>query len=262
MKQSILSIFSVLVATLGVSHAAYTTNFDSAAPTGGAGNFAPQDGWVISDSEIDLSLVIAGSSYGTAGNSVALGGFAAAPNTSSIRLSHAISETLNNATFSGDYALINRDASNPGAFFDDDDQFGFVLLSGATELFTLKFSPTITENIREISVNGVNLAPNGIAASDYNSPNWYSFSVTFTASGADLLYSGTAAVGSPFSGTIIGGAGLTATSLGIDFNVLGATPADAGSNFLLVDNISIPEPSAMMTGLLAVGMLAGARRRK
>lgn len=262
MKQSILSVFSVLVATLGVSHAAYTTNFDSAASTGGANNFAPQDGWVISDSEIDLSLVIGVSSYGAVGKSVGLGGYAAAPNTSSIRLSHAISETLNNATFSGDYALINRDTVNPGTFFTDDDQFGFVLMSGVTELFTLKFSPTATENVREISVNGVNLTPNGIVASDYDTPSWYSFSVTFTASGADLLYSGTAAAGAPFSGTILGGAGLTATSLGIDFNVLGATPADAGSNLLLVDNISIPEPSAMMTGLLAVGMLAGARRRK
>ncbi|MDB6069912.1 MAG: hypothetical protein JWL81_1083 [Verrucomicrobiales bacterium] len=261
MKQSILSAISVLAVTISVSQAAYVTNFNSAAPTGGAGNFAPQDGWVISDSELDLSLVIPVSSYGNTGNSVGLGGLAAAPNTLTTRLSHAVSEPLSGSTFAGDYSLINRNGADP-LFLEDDDQFGFVLLSGATELFTLKFSPTATENFRQISVNGVNLGSAGIVASDYDAPAWYSFSVTFTASGADLLYSGTAAVGAPFSGTIPGGAALTATSIGVDFNVLGATPGDAGSNLLFVDNISIPEPSAMLTGLLALGMLTGARRRK
>lgn len=262
MKQSILSAFATLAATLSVSQAAFTTNFNSAAPTNPPGaNFAPQDGWVINDIEPDLSFVVGASSYSNPGNSIGLGGFLSAPNTLNTRLSHTISETLAGSTFSGDYALINSNGNDPD-FFEDDDQFGFVLLNGSTELFTLKFSPTVDENIRQVSVNGANLTPNGILASDYNSPLWYSFSVKFTASGADLLYSGTAATGIPFSGSITNGAGLTATAVGVDFKVLGTTALDAGSNFLLVDNISIPEPSTMMTGLLAVGMLAGARRRK
>ena len=64
-----------------------------------------------------------------------------------------------------------------------------------------------------------------------------------------------------FSGTIAGKAGTTFTELGINYAVTDPDPLNAGSNFILVDNISIPEPTVTLTGLMSLGLLSLRRRR-
>jgi hypothetical protein len=86
--------------------------------------------------------------------------------------------------------------------------------------------------------------------------------MTFAANGADLDYFGTLANGSvTFNGTLAGKANTIATKLSVNFDVADVDPDNAGSNYILVDNISIPEPTSLMSVLLAVGLL-GARRRR
>ena len=267
MKFSILSgVCSAALLLTGSAQAALVANFDSAvvtpaSPTSAA-NFAPQAGWTISDPALDLSFIQTGSAYGGTGQSIGLGGFYAVPAGTTVRLSRVVSESLASSVFSVDLALINRYAADANNFFNNDDRFGLVLFDAGGDLLNIDFSPTATENIRQVSVNGTGLTPNGILAGDYNTPQWYTLAMTFTANGLNLDYSVSLAGGSiTYNGSLAGKASTTLTGIGVDFDVLGATGADAGSNYLLLDNISIPEPSVTLTGLLALGLL-GARRRR
>jgi hypothetical protein len=86
--------------------------------------------------------------------------------------------------------------------------------------------------------------------------------MTFAANGADLDYFGTLANGSiTFNGTLAGKANTIATKLAVNFDIADPDPSFAGSSYILVDNISIPEPTSLMSVLLAAGLL-GARRRR
>ncbi|MES2470103.1 MAG: PEP-CTERM sorting domain-containing protein [Verrucomicrobiota bacterium] len=246
----------------GTAQSAYVTNFDTAVPTpDSAANFAPQDGWIISDAAFDLSFVQTGSAYGAAGQSIGLGGFYEVPSGTTVRLSRVVSEALATSVFSVDLAIINRFAAEPGNFFPDEDRFGVVLSDAGGELFNIDFASTTGENIWQVFVNGIGLTPNSIMASDYNTPLWYTLGMTFAANGLDLEYTVSLGEGINYSGSLAGKASTTLTGVGFDFDVLGATGADAGSNYMLVDNISIPEPSVTLTGLLALGLFAARRRR-
>ena len=249
-----------------VTQAAYTTNFDGAVSTGGAANFADQDGWTINDTEIDLSFIQTGSAYTVgSGQSIGLGGLLAYPTTTSVSLSRTINQNLSISAFSVDFAIINSYVPNvDNAFLEEDDTFGFSFSDAGGEILTVDFAPTslVENNIRKVVVLGVDVPVNGIVASDYNSPGWYTLGMTFAANGADLDYFGTIANGSvTFSGTLAGKANTIATKLAVNFDVADADPTFAGSNYILVDNISIPEPTSLMSVLLAVGLL-GARRRR
>lgn len=267
MKFSILSgVCSAALLLTGSAQAALVANFDSAVVTpaspASAANFAPQAGWTISDPALDLSFIQSGSAYGGTGQSVGLGGFYEVPAGTTVRLSRAVSEVLAFSVFSVDLALINRYALDAGNFFNEDDRFGLVLIDAGGELLNIDFSPTASENFRQVFVNGTGLTPNGILASDYNTPLWYSLKMTFTANGMDLDYTVSLANGGiTYNGSLAGKASTTLTGIGFDFDVLGATGANAGSNYLLIDNVSIPEPSVTLTGLLGLGLL-GARRRR
>ena len=255
-----------LMLTPVVTQAAYTTNFDGAVTNGGTANFADQDGWTINDGEIDLSFIQTGSAYTVgSGQSIGLGGFYAAPTTTSVSVSRSISETLWYSRFSVDFAIINSYAPNgANSFFEQDDTFGFSFSDAGGEILTVDFAPTalVENNIRKVTVLGVDVPVNGIVATDYNSPGWYTLGMTFAANGADLDYFGTLANGSvTFNGTLAGKANAIATKLSVNFDVADVDPANAGSNYILVDNISIPEPTSLMSVLLAVGLL-GARRRR
>ena len=190
---------------------------------------------------------------------VGLGGFYSEPTGTTVRLSTVVSETLAGSRFSADFALVNRYAGDLETFYPQNDRFGFALSDSSGDLLNIDFSPTSVEDIRQVSVNGTLLTPNGIMASDYNTPLWYSLGITFTANGSDLDYSLTLAGGSvTYQGTLSGKAAATLSGIGVDYDVTGAI---AGSNYLVVDNISIPEPSVSLTSLLALGLLVLRRRR-
>jgi hypothetical protein len=259
-----------LMFTPVVTQAAYTTNFENAVPGGTQGNFAPQDGWTISDPQEFLSFVQTGSAYTAgSGQSVGFGGFFAVPaSQTSVSLSRTINETLRYSAFSVDFAIINSfvdaDPLFDGPWYPGDDTFGFSLSDSSGEILTIDVAPTGAAggNFRKLVVLGVDVPVNGLTASDFNTPAWYTLGMTFAANGADLDYFGTLANGSiTFNGTLAGKANTVVTGLAMNFDIAGADPSLAGSNYLLVDNISIPEPTSLMSVLLAVGLL-GARRRR
>ena len=127
------------------------------------------------------------------------------------------------------------------------------------ELLNIDFAPTATEDIRQVLVNGIPLTPKGILASDYNTPLWYTLGISFTANGGNLDDDLTLASGGlTYSGTLLGKAAATLTGIGIDYDVLGAV---AGSNYLVVDNIAIPELRTVLSGLPALSLVAVRRRR-
>ena len=255
-----------LMLTPVVTQAAYTTNFEGAVINGGVTNFANQDGWTINDGALDLSFIQTGSAYTVgSGQSIGLGGFYAAPGTTSVSLSRTISQNLSISAFSVDFAIINSYAPNGlNNFFEADDTFGFSFSDAGGEILTVDFAPTslVENNIRKLTVLGVDVPVNGIVATDYNSPGWYTLGMTFAANGADLDYFGTLANGSiTFNGTLAGKANTIVTGMAVNFDVADADPTFAGSSYILVDNISIPEPTSLMSVLLAAGLL-GARRRR
>lgn len=251
----LLSLYALPMSAHAV---AYSTDFNSA--TGP--NFAPQDGWVINDSTTEVSFVVA---VPGKGNTIALGGFQSAPATKTVNLTHSVNQLAAGSIFSVEYALINSGPSVPFPFLPADDWFGFTLGDGA-DVLSISFRPTVNENIRQVFHGTTGVSPNGIMTSDYSSPAFSTLSLSFTASGADLLYTGvTGGGGVTFNGVLAGKAGTTWTSVGIDFDIQGATPGDAGSNVIFVDNLSlapIPEPTALVMGLISMGFLGMRRRRR
>lgn len=263
-------LFASVIAVPLSARAAYTTNFSDAVSGGGVEggptNFGTQGGWAISNPDAELSFVYPG--VAPYGQSVALGGYYSTPASVTTKLSHSLSEPALNAGkgyFKADFAIINSDGS-PG-FFMADDIFGFSLSDSSGSLIAINFAPTIDEAIRSITSvtpsGSTLLVPNGISPSGYASPAFYTLTLNFDASGADLAYKGSiSGVGlSNFSGVIAGKAGTTFTELAINYTVNDLDPVNAGSNFILVDNISIPEPTVTLAGLMSLGLLTLRRRR-
>jgi len=276
-----MKFFTIPVILLGFPlsvRAAYTTDFSDAvlaAPADPLANFAPQNGWTISDANSDgVSFTYPG--VGAKGTSVGLGGYVGIPTFASTTISHAISEPALNGGqgyFTFDFALINSDGT--GGFLNDQDQFGVSLSDSGGSLIAINFSPTADANIKSVTTvtsNGsLTLSNQGIIPSGYSSPGFYSLYLNFTnGPSGSLHYQGfiSGSVQTDFFGDIAGKAGTTFTSIGVNYTVLdlggdptAVNPGNAGSNFILVDNISIPEPTTTLTGLLALGFL-GARRRR
>jgi len=263
-------LFASVIALPLSARAAYTTNFSDAVSGGGVEggptNFGTQGGWAISNADAELSFVYPG--VAPYGQSVALGGYYSTPASVTTKLSHSLSEPALNAGkgyFKADFAIINSDGS-PG-FFIADDIFGFSLSDSSGSLIAINFAPTIDEAVRSITSvtpsGSTLLVPNGISPSGYASPAFYTLTLNFDASGADLAYKGSiSGLGlSNFSGVIAGKAGTTFTELAINYTVNDLDPVNAGSNFILVDNISIPEPTVTLAGLMSLGLLTLRRRR-
>lgn len=259
MKNHLPCLLLVLLSTTPV-RATFVESFDTAVVNGGAANFANQGTWTINDPSIDQSFIQPNSSYGTPGNSVGLGGFYSAPAGNTVRLSTVVSETLAGSRFSADFALINRYDGDTEFFFPDDDRFGFALSDSSGEFLNIDFNPTSSENIRRVFVNGSGLAPNGIVASDYNNQLWYTLTIDFTPNGSDLDYTMSLAGGGiTNSGTLFGRANAVLTGIAIDYDVRGPV---AGSNYIVVDNIAVPEPTVSLTGGLVLAAVALRRRRQ
>ena len=260
-------IVSSLVTFALPAKAAFTTGFDGASPYA---NFAPQGGWVISNTDDQLSFgVPAGGVYG---DTVALGGFFSTPATVSTKLSRPISEPAlggaGKGYFKVDFSLINGNAADSSNFFNQDDTFGFSLSDSGGTLLSIDFAPTSDEGFRKINLatlggGAPNLTNQGVVPSDFASPAFYTLYLNFAAEGADLKYTGSISgvILPNFSGIIAGKASTTFTEIGINYLVTDADTNNAGSNFILVDNISIPEPTVTLTGLMSLGLLSLRRRR-
>ena len=242
------------------AQAAFVETFDMATGNGSAVNFANQGAWTINDPTLDQSFIQQGSAYGLPGQSVGLGGFYSVPAGNTVRLSTVVSEALAGARFTADFALINRYAGDAEFFFPQNDRFGFVLSDSSGEFLNIDFNPTTDEDIRRVFVNGSGLSPNGLVASDYNTPLWYTLTIDFTPNGSDLDYTLNIANGAITNmGTLFGRANSVLTGIGIDYDVREKV---AGSNYIVVDNVAIPEPSATFSGLLAAALLLTRRRRQ
>jgi len=264
------SLFACFIAIPLSAKAAYTPDFTSAVPGGGTEggptNFGSQLGWSISNPDPELSFVYPG--VGLFGQGVALGGYYSTPTTVSTKLFHPLTEAaLNNGQgyLNIDFALINADGTT--GFVGNDDTFGFSLSDSSGPVLTINFEPTIDENIRSIttitSAGSTPLFPDGIIPSSYASPSYYNLYVDFTANGSDLEFQGRlGGVNLPaFHGTIAGKAGTTFTEFGVNYLVNDTDPLNAGSNFILLGGLSIPEPSVTLTGLMSLGLLSLRRRR-
>ncbi|RYD32594.1 MAG: hypothetical protein EOP86_15330 [Verrucomicrobiaceae bacterium] len=256
--------FGVLCSLLSlpaVSKADFLIDFNSAVATGGTANFGPQNGWTINDPTEDVSFLVPVAGFG---QSVALGGYLSAPSVGAVNLTQSASETLAGGTFSVDFALVNSDDADPGSFFEADDSFTIGLAGTNGFSYALSLIPTGAEDIREIlSTNSTDTG--GIQTSDYANPAFYSLSISFTANGADLDYVAliTGSTSGSFTGTIPGAAASQLTAFGIGFDATSPDPADAGSNFLLVDNFAfVPEAGTAALSLMAIGALGLRRRRR
>ncbi len=249
----------LLLLTAAPVRAIFVESFDTAVANGGAANFANQGAWTIDDPSVDQSFIQPGSSYGAPGNAVGLGGFYSVPVGKTVRLSTVVSEALAGSRFSADFALVNRYDGDAEFFFPDDDRFGFSLSDSSGEFLSIDFNPTSSENIRKVFVNGTGLTPNGILASDYNNQLWYTLTIDFTPNGSDLDYNLSLAGGAiTTSGTLFGRAAAVLTGVAIDYDVRAKV---AGSNYIVVDNIAVPEPTVSLSALLALATLTLRRRR-
>ncbi len=283
MKQNIIKVALLgLLTTAAVSQAAYITNFDSSVATDGGANFATgnplrQDGWSINDTtNVGVSFLLNKSG---GGQLLALGGYLNPPTLRNVNLTRAVYEPANTSIVNISYGLVNsrapfdEESPFPDTFYAYDDSFGFTFSDNSGPLLTIGIgptSPTPVEEKRQIFVTELGgtptgLEPDGIAPSDYSSIGLFNLRIKFGVSGSDLTYTGSADQTHGkinFSGVLPGKAGSMIEQVGINFRSTNPDGADfSGSNFLVVDSISIPEPSAAMTGMFALGLF-GLRRRR
>ncbi len=272
-----------LLSSALVSQAAYITNFNTAVPTDGGSNFATadpldQDGWTINDSNPGLSFLL---NKTGGGKLLALGGYFNPTSVETVNLTRAIYEPAGTSIVKIDYGLVNSkspltEATDP-PFYAYDDSFGFTFSDASGPLLTIGIgpvSPTPVETKRQIYISELGgsptaLNPDGIKPSDYSLIGLFNLRITFGVSGSDLTYSGKADDRNGlagglinFSGTLPGKANAVITELGINYKSTNPEGLDFnGSNFMVVDSIMIPEPSAALTGVMALGLF-GLRRRR
>jgi hypothetical protein len=266
MKTSILVASFAAAFTLNSlgSQIIFQDNFDSY--TSGSA-LVPNGGWDLNmtDTEANLTGVI-----GSGDLRAELGGRTHFPSTANknIELAHALAAYPASLTaITLDFAI----AENIGSptFLDS---FGYSLKSDSgANIFSVSFAKGTLggDGGREIFHNGTSL--NSLvytykSGAPLPAPG-YSLSLTFSASGADLVYSGSI-IGSPNSATFGGVVpGMATANIGkfvVDFDIAGPTSADAGFNSITTNNIvvTIPEPGALgLAGLGLIGLL-GRRRRK
>lgn len=274
-----LGICLASLALATASKADFSYNFNSATPTNppNGANFAPQDNWSITVPGYSVSaLATVGSSQ-----AVLFGGLLAvdpvdstndAITTGSYNLTRPVSEVLSGKTYSLDFSLFNR-STLPGFEFgndDFDDSFSITLAGTNGFAYEMSITPPVSEDdTRNISMTG-STTTGGIVASDLNSLSVYKFEISFVDNGANLDYVARI-IGSSsatYTGTFVGQAGAVLNTIGFGWDITAADFANGyGYNGLVIDNINyvdtpvVPETSAGILGLLAMGAM-GLRRRR
>jgi hypothetical protein len=247
----------------------YSAAFDT--PTynnGNTQNVAGQDGWSINDAASQLSF------FGNNGSNYygALGGYFSTPGIKNIELSHTANTPLVGASF-----YVTTGVRNSTASFPNRDAFGWSLKdSGNNILLRVAFEPVAGQpgRLEVIWYDGAG-SPTSTGVDIYNNDfntldnpdvdGIYELSISFTGSGANAAFN--AAISGQnsftFNGTLAGLANATLDKVVADFDILGATAADAGDNFMFFDNVQvIPEPTTTLFGLASLAGLALRRRRK
>ena len=243
--------------------AVYSTSFSN---LNNGDNVAGQDGWVIND---DPNLSTVGplitndpTNYGGIG----YGGPGYEPATATVDLSHAYGEPIVNAENVGTRASFNfiMSTSFDGSPAPLQDTFGISLTSGAANVFSVRFTP---------SIDSTPTSPN------YLGPAW---AISYTVgSGTPLSYQSAGVI--PDSATSfnlsftpghfnlaignlsLGGLTTLPSSTIIDSFHLLWTPTTLGSsgpNALMISNLTlVPEPSTSLL-LCLTGLGLAARRRR
>jgi hypothetical protein len=266
--------FCVSMAALAlVTHsqaAVFSANFESSEGYNNAAdqNVAGQNGWVIDDAADQLSFF---QFLGSATNNAAgLGGYYTEPATGSVAVSHPVNEPLDNTTVRLSFSIQASTADFPGSdsfsvnFDQDSIPTNFPLFSIAFEPFA-----DIADGLSIVWYDAANTRTSSLNVLFYD--GLYDLTVSFTASGADTLFSARVAEqissqGINFNGVLPGASAASLDNLGVGFK-RDAAAATVGDNYILFDNINvgptppIPEPSAVMAIMSAFGCALIRRRR-
>ena len=263
------AFFFLAVAGLSVNaySAIYSTDF-SALVNGD--NIAGQDGWVLNDPS-PMSTVVPAVVGGVSVNYGGIG-FADAtipylPTLTTVDLSHAYGEPMVNAGNGGSSASLNfiMRTSIDGSAPPLQDTFGISLTSGASNVFSVGFtpgfdtnplSPTFTDPAWAISYTVGSGTPQSFASSGVLRDSATSFNLSFTPGHFNL----------EIGGLNIGGATTLPSSTVIDtFHLLWTPtggPDSAGPNALLISGLTlVPEVSTSLL-LCLTGLGFAARRRR
>ncbi len=282
-------LFGVLLGSFSVASApsakAYFEDFNPPAYT--ENNLSTQNGWVSTD---PTSLDVAGSNsdfvgniqdvnsnpvlFSSTSNYIAqLGGVFLpdnAPGGTNIVLSHTtgvVGDALNGVQLKVDFSIASSSLANPNR-----DEFGFRLTAAGAEYVTLYFTPdSLDANLLDFRLSTGGAIPSSQTNPDNSLPYNSASSLQLFIDQFNKLTAIITDVNNNtftiFSDVDVSSAGAVPTAVdGVAavFNVTGATGADAGSNSILFDNLSVvPEPSTMGLSVIAGlgGMLMVVRRR-
>lgn len=256
MKYSLVICISAIVFVANAQGATYVTNFNS---FDDQLDVAGQDGWIADDPTWGNSfIVIAGT------KAAALGGYYGDPVTATVGLTHSYGEDLRFTSMSFNFVIV--DSTN-----DDSvrDTFGVTLRDGPNNLFTVFFSPQVQSLTPDLGPDARwNLSYKAGSGATVSAPEYvleggyYSLDLQFTPNGPttdfNLALSGSNTV--VWNGNMAVDPATVATDFGLTWKPTDGA-ANAGSNYFVVDNLSVvPEPSAALLALL--GASAGLVRRR
>lgn len=239
--------------------ATYISGFE--APTyNHALDLAGQDGWAINDATGNLSAF----SLWNGSYAGYLGGLYSSPSILNVDLTHSFSTPVAGTVFDVDFDIEGSSTTYPNR-----DAFGWSFKSGPVDVLRVAFEPGLPTRMEVAWYDSANvrhlLTP---VSQDIFYNGKYHLQVSFSSSGVDALFNATLTGANSFSwnGTLPGAGSSNFTAFGADFDVLGATGADAGDNFMLFDGLSIanaiPEPASSFLGAaLAAGLLLRRFRR-
>jgi len=262
---SLLSVSLAASASATAVIKSYTTGFSSptfpSSPT--PAEIAGHDGWVISDSTSELSFL---ANIGN-GQALALGGTLSSPANASVSLSHAFTDYVGAISAHFDFAILDSTDAFPTR-----DSFGFSLNGNSGSLFAVTFRPVSQtanpdndSNAKWAAFYSVNGGSDTTLNIEVEEQGKYSFDLKLlgayqagntTSTNYTLDVSGLTRTGN------IALAPQTSTAA-FAFNYITTSgAANAGDNFIGVDNLSVvPEPSSsLLLALTGLGLVLRRRR--
>lgn len=250
-------IVAVLASNAGA--ASYSTGFTSA--TGP--EIDGYDGWVDSETtNQNLSFLV----NWNGSNAAAYGGLFDVPISSTVGLTHAYGDALGITSAAFDFTIV--DSNNT---FPNRDVFSFSFKSGASNLFSIIFTPVVPNpanpagdpNAQWNLSYQAGAGPAVSLTQGVLEGGTYSLNLLLSPNGGSTDYNLTVSGGTAENrtGTIAVNPGSVATDFGV-FWTPSAGAANAGSNYFLMDNFAVvPEPSSALLGLLGASFAFARRRR-